>query len=71
VERIVSENPGLTAYEVAGLMRWKIRAVDWSDFPPSQKIFAVGECQAHLNYLELRGVLKCELDKTVNRFYLK
>jgi len=70
VEGIVREKPGLTAYEIAGEMRWKIRAADWNSFPPSQKIFAVGECQAHLNYLELRSVLKREKDNAVYRFYL-
>jgi hypothetical protein len=50
-------------------MRWKIRATDWNDFPASQKIFAVGECMAHLNYLHLRGRIKRELDETVYRFF--
>ncbi|MCL2365613.1 MAG: MBL fold metallo-hydrolase [Oscillospiraceae bacterium] len=70
-ETIVKDNPGLTAYEIAGKMRWKIRAIDWHDFPASQKIFAVGECLAHLNYLSLRGRLmrKIDTDDNVYRFY--
>jgi len=69
VENIVSENPGLSAYNIAGKMRWKIRAADWNDFPASQKIFAVGECLAHLNYLRLHGKITREIDDNVYRFY--
>jgi len=71
VERIVSEYSGLTAYEIAGKMRWKIRAANWEEFPASQKIFAVGECLAHLNYLRVRGKITRKTDETVYRFYIK
>ena len=53
--RIVGETPGLTAYEIAGRMRWSIRCRSWEDFPLTQKFFAVGEAMAHLDYLEVRG----------------
>lgn len=53
--RTVEEEPGMTAYDIAGRMRWKIRARRWEDFPLTQKYFAVGEALAHLDYLELRG----------------
>ena len=53
--RIVGETPGLTAYEIAGRMRWSIRCRSWEDFPLTQKSFAVGEAMAHLDYLEVRG----------------
>ena len=69
VESIIIGDPGLTAYEIAGKMRWKIRAVNWDEFPVIQKIFAVGECLSHLDYYRLRGVIKCELDGAVHRFY--
>jgi glyoxylase-like metal-dependent hydrolase (beta-lactamase superfamily II) len=52
--RIVSTCPGLTPYEIAGRMQWKIRARDWKTFPLTQKFFAVGETVAHLDYLRVR-----------------
>ena len=71
VERLIREEPGLTAYDIAGRMRWKIYAKSWDDFPVTQKIFAVGECQSHLDYLRLRDKIKFELDDAVNRYYIK
>lgn len=52
---VVEANPGLTAYEIAGKMTWKIRADSWETFPMVQKWFAVGECLSHLDYLRKRG----------------
>ena len=68
VESIVRADPGQTAYEIAGKMRWRIRAVNWEEFPASQKIFAVGECLSHLNYLRLRGLITRETDGPVYRY---
>lgn len=60
--RLMEEEPGLTAYELTRLMRWRIRAKSWEDgFPVSQKYFALGECLSHLAYLEKRGFLTREL----------
>ena len=69
VVSIVTSEPGLTAYDIAGRMRWKIHAVNWEEFPSSQKIFAVGECLSHLNYLRLRGKIVRETDGPVHRHY--
>ena len=69
VKQIINAEPGLTAYEIAGRMRWKIRAASWDDFPAPQKIFAVGECMSHLDYLRLRGAIARELDNAVYRYY--
>jgi len=71
VEKIIGAQPGLTAYEIAGIMRWKIRAQSWDDFPASQKIFAVGECQSHLDYLRKRDVIFREREGSVHRYYLR
>lgn len=49
--QILAETPGLTGYEVAGRMRWSIRARNWAEFPPVQRWFAVGETVAHLQHL--------------------
>ena len=51
----VERTPGLTAYEIAGQMAWSIRCRNWTEFPLTQKFFAVGEAMAHLDYLEVRG----------------
>lgn len=70
VEDIIRSSPGLTAFEIAGRMRWKIRAASWDDFPVSQKIFAVGECLSHLDYLMLRGKIHGELDGAAQRYHI-
>lgn len=58
--RVVKENPGSTAYDLAGKMTWKIRANSWAEFPLTQKWFAVGECGAHMDYLKVRHVIREE-----------
>ena len=52
---VVQGHPGLTAYQIAGVMRWQIRCRSWEDFPLTQKFFAVGEAMSHLDYLRCRG----------------
>ena len=71
VKHILQHEPGLTAYEIAGRMRWKIRADSWADFPATQKIFAVGECMSHLDFLRLRGAITREQDGEVYRYYFE
>lgn len=65
---IIRENPGLTAYKVAGLMHWDIRCDSWADFPPTQKWFAVGEALAHIDNLLAAGRIFAE-EKNGMRFY--
>lgn len=67
---IVGAHPGLTAYDITGLMRWKIRADSWETFPVVQKHFAVGECMAHLDYLVVRGKLRRQENEDLVRYYL-
>ncbi len=55
--QIVREAPGIHAYDLAGRMRWRIRARNWEEFPLTQKWFAVGETIAHLDHLVARGVI--------------
>ena len=57
---VVRSTPGMTAYEVAGAMRWQIRCRSWEDFPLIQKFFAVGEALSHLDYLLVRHRLRRE-----------
>lgn len=67
--RVVDENPGLTAYEIAGLMQWRIRARNWDDFPAVQKWFAVGECLSHLDYLMKRGFVQRLIQDEMWKYY--
>lgn len=57
---VVDSHPGLTAYQIAGAMRWQIRCRSWEDFPLTQKFFAVGEALSHLDYLLRREQLRRE-----------
>ena len=66
----VREEPGLTAYEIAGRMRWKIRCRSWEDFPLTQKFFAVGEALAHLDYLEVRGRVEHREENGKNLYFV-
>jgi len=68
IRNIIGVLPGLTAYEIAGRMRWKIRVNNWDEFPATQKIFAVGECLSHLDYLMLRGFIGRTLAGGVYRY---
>ena len=70
IERLISEGPGSTVYDVAGKMRWKIKAKNWEEFPPPQKIFAVGECMSHLDYLFNRGRITYQMDGHLYRYYI-
>lgn len=59
---IVSHLSHAQLYEIAGHMKWKIRAADWDSFPAGQKWFALGECMAHLDHLVKTGRMKCHDD---------
>ena len=68
---IVQQNPGLTAYEVAGRMSWKIRARNWEEFPLAQKWFAVGEAMAHLDHLMTSGLVERRIREKVGTYFAK
>ncbi|MDU1912379.1 MBL fold metallo-hydrolase [Fusobacterium sp.] len=51
LEVIKEHSNGLTAYEIASLMKWNMRGKSWSEFPDNQKWFAVGETLSHLDFL--------------------
>lgn len=55
---VVAAADGLTAYEIAPKMSWRIRAKSWDEFPTGQKWFATSETLAHLEYLENRGEIE-------------
>ena len=54
----VKSQPGSGAYQLAGRMKWKIRANSWEEFPVAQKWFAVGECMSHLDHLIAQGKIE-------------
>ena len=56
---VVTNQPGMTAYRIAGAMRWQIRCRSWEDFPLTQKFFAVGEALSHLDHLAAQGSIRC------------
>lgn len=66
---IIKERPGMTAYEIAGKMTWKIRARSWEEFPLVQKWFAVGECLAHLDHLRKKGQIIRQNEKGVWHYF--
>lgn len=51
-----------SAFDVAPRVTWDIGFNSWQAFPPTQKVFAVGEVLAHLEYLEERGLVHRRLD---------
>ena len=57
-ERLVHERPGVTAYELAGLMTWRIRAKNWTDFPALAEGLRLGETLAHLDTLLASGAIE-------------
>ena len=66
--RVIREEPGLTAYDIAGRMTWRIRARSWDGFPAPQKWFAVGECLSHIDYLTAEGRIREWPDGPVLRY---
>lgn len=56
--------------EITKKMHWDIRAKDWTDFPASQKWFAVGEASAHLIHLRDQGKIIEEVENGVAYYSL-
>jgi len=67
---VLAEEPGLTAYDLAGKMRWRIHARSWEDFPPGQQYFALGETLSHLDHLILQGRVRRDDSGEHPRYYL-
>lgn len=69
-EEIINAHPGLTAYEIAAKLKWRIRCDSWEDFPPGQKYFALGETIAHVDHLLQREkLIRRTDDKGVHHYY--
>ncbi|MDL2313648.1 MBL fold metallo-hydrolase [Desulfovibrio sp. OttesenSCG-928-C14] len=56
--------PGLQAYEVAGRISWSAKGKPWSEFPPNQRWFAMGETLSHLDWLVDAGQVSRSEDVT-------
>ena len=61
----------LTAYEIAGLMKWNMRGKSWSEFPDNQKWFAVGETLSHLDFLVNENKIEKFKDNNIYKYKLK
>ena len=57
--------------EITQQMQRDIKAKDWSDFPSSQKWFAVAEAAAHLKHLVIQGRIKEEIVDEVGFYSIK
>lgn len=59
-----------TVRTVTKNLHWDIRAKDWDDFPNSQKWFATGEAQAHLERLRALGKVDYEIKDGLVYYFL-
>lgn len=55
IEAIIRQLGRATAYDIAKRVRWRTRYNSWSEYPPPEKFFALGETLAHLRRLEVEG----------------
>ena len=58
---IIKEHGPINTTEISKNMHWDISAKRWSDFPSSQKWFAVGEASAHVIHLKSQGLIREEI----------
>lgn len=55
---VIKENPDITAYEIAGKIKWSMKGKTWNEAPADQKWFAMGETLAHVYHLVIIGKVK-------------
>lgn len=58
IAEAIAQQPGCTAYEVAGRISWSSRGRTWEEFPPNQRWFAMGETLSHIVWLGQQGYLR-------------
>lgn len=68
---IILRHPGITAYDTAGHMTWKVRGGSgtWAEFPSGQRWFAVGEAIAHIDHLTALGRIRRIVSDDGRAFY--
>lgn len=71
VLEIIEKLEKATTTEITQQMQWDIKAKDWSDFPSSQKWFAVAEAAAHLKHLVIQGRIKEEIVDGIGFYSIK
>ena len=69
IQAVVRRSPGADAHTIASKIRWSARGTPWTQFPPHQKWFAVGETMAHLYYLADTGAVRRETAQGHVRYF--
>ena len=67
---ILKEKP-MTGYEVAKRVRWRVKYRDWSEYPPTERFFAIGEAIAHLQHLKQRDLVDQYEEKSHTYWHIK
>lgn len=67
---VITENPNLHAYDIAGKMKWSMKGKKWNDAPPQQKWFAVGETLSHLDYLVIEKKIYKRLSNDIYYYFV-
>lgn len=57
-------------FELASQMQWETDVADFHDLPIIQRLFAMGEALAHVNYLMQKGIVGF-LENSVPKFFVK
>lgn len=70
VYKTVAACPGCNAYEIAGRIKWSARGMQWENFSPHQKWFAMGETLAHLVHLTNCTRMIRRVEDGVANYYL-
>lgn len=70
IYKTVAACPGCNAYEIAGRIKWLARGIQWENFSPHQKWFAMGETLAHLIHLTNCTRMIRRVEDGVANYYL-
>lgn len=69
-EKVVKNNPGLTAMEITEKLTWKIRSTEKDSGIPLRLLrYAFGECLAHLDHLRATSRIKRIYTNDVYKYY--
>ncbi|UUX35009.1 MBL fold metallo-hydrolase [Fundicoccus culcitae] len=59
-----------TVEDISSQISWRIKIDSWQNFPPAQRVFALGETMAHLDYLRHSKHVEMKMEDNVYRFRL-
>lgn len=69
---IITDEPGLTAYDITDRMTWSVHRDPDGSMPPAQLRFAAGECMSHLDHLYYTDrIIKDESGDVIRYFPVK